>query len=240
MVETLFIWGISIVAATAFLVGVICLLASDNVYEWKSCMGHYREGHKERIEIRSFGMQLVTVSVAMAALLYSTWNYQLARKEFNVKNRPFLGVVPKPLEDGKFYQTTQTHGGPQIQFKFIFANKGNLPAYDIKISRKLRIGHVEIGAIPGNHENQKEIVVIFPGDSLSVTSPFTIDNKDMTLVNLENLIRSNRIVLEYRIDYTGIEKRKQNPYYTIYRFKYPTEWSQELIGIEADQISGQV
>jgi hypothetical protein len=197
-----------IIAIPVFVWGIVCL-----------CL--------PKQETRKFGVELITVSALIFSIIYSVRNYELTNQEFNLRNRPFIRARPVYYEGGDLYQVTQTWPGAfRLNFQLNIYNVGSVPATDIKINKQIEISGLPASEFQTGVDNPQ---VVFPGDSIPVTSYFGMSSKK-TLSEVKEDIEVREIRLRYLIEYRGVKN-----YSTCYHIKYPTIKSEVLISSNIDK-----
>lgn len=181
-----------VIAAPFLILGLICLICPDAVFSFKNKKGHYDENHEKRIEIRKFGIELITVIALIASFYFSGSSYQLAQREFALSHRPFVYLVNyahKNSEDKIVYDinilATRCLNAPAeiTKRKFSYSVKktdqaGNFS--EIKVSEK--------------SEDLKYIV--YPDPSEKVEETYAIDFDPQLLSD-----SSSTILRTVRVDY---------------------------------------
>lgn len=225
---------IASVALVAFGWGLVYATCPEWVVAIKKRRGEYDNARKKRVEIRNYGIQLLAISAAIGSVLYSVESYQLSRREFNLKNRPFLQAKPTTLRTGNFYDILQDDGDPYLQFSFTVTNVGSIPAYDIKFGQAISLRQK---TVMSEVDDRKQ--VIFPGDTLLMeSSAFHMRGERVaTVSDVQRIIGDSEVIFSLRIDYRGVAKKEGGrPYYTAYNFGFLDRTRHEVISVEADEV----
>lgn len=220
----------SLVAIMSFIYGLLCLFFQERVRRIKAQLRHYDRKHKARKEIREFGIQLITLSAILGSLIYTGLGYDVSRREFNARNRPFLKSEPLFFDGGSYYELSERDRGVQIKFKFKILNVGSVPAYDVIITKTLRSGDKLAKGLVGPREEQ----VIFPGDNRWVDFGFIASHESMSTEDLTKKIQDSEILLGLRLDYRGLEKDSKRLHYTEYEIRFPNANRHDLVTVKAD------
>ena len=223
------------IAAIATLVFcLICLCCSDRVYQWKARCGHYKGAHGKRVEIRNFGIQLLSIFGIMASLWVSGATLQANQREFNMRSRPFLRLELAPFQDGALYELTQKGDSARLKFLYKIINEGPIPAYSIRVSK--------LALLAGTHGSPEttidEDAVVFPHGDLTWTAGFLVRGKTVDAVRQK--VEATPIDVRMRLDYQGLTPKPGMPYYSEYTVRYfllePKRHS--IVKIEADKFLG--
>jgi hypothetical protein len=225
--------GILIFLAVLFFVtALLCIFWPEGVVNFKTYLKHYNKGHEERKDVRNFGMQLFAVLGIIFSFIYSTQNYQLAIRQFEIQNRPFLRTMPKEISANKyvdFKETPPGHSRIEVTIPISVKNEGRTPAHNTKFFFSIAIGKLSENL--GVQEIKDRAFVLFPGEDITLKPIFEF--KDLDLKTMTEIMSSLGLILELKIEYSGLTKAT-NQYFTVYKIQYIAEREPEVISIKTD------